>query len=165
WRCRQSDHWNVFPCTGQAFGDFLEHAMAFIDDDEISEGKIATDQGLHAGDLYRPTPVSEFVIRLNDADVTDRNALGDKLQDGLVDQLQRRDDEEDAPAAFEFSPCDIGGDNRLAAASRHLSHDMTAIGDFLLELFDEPNLVRAEVRHCDPPSSSARHSTGIMPGA
>src|ERR1700730_6276738 len=75
--------------------------MHLVNDDLVSVRYLPPLQGLNRSNLYRAGIVGKDVIRLDDANIAD--AFRPKHLDRLVDQRQRRNDE-DRPLARRLNP-------------------------------------------------------------
>src|ERR1700737_2837380 len=118
--------------------------MHLVNDDLVSVRYLPPLQGLYAGDLYRAGIVGKDVIRLDDANIAD--AFRPKHLDRLVDQRQRRNDEDRPLASRLNAPEPICSYLGFAGPRWRLSNNAVPVGaNCRVNLIEQIDLVRTKV--------------------
>src|ERR1700730_13753732 len=100
--------------------------MHLVNDDLVSVRYLPPLQGLNRSNLYRAGIVGKDVIRLDDANVAD--AFRPKHLDRLVDQRQRRNDEDRPLASRLNAPEPVGSSFGFTGSRWRLSNNAVPAG-------------------------------------
>jgi hypothetical protein len=123
----------------------VEPLMGLVNEHEIGWWQLATHQRLYRSHQHQPVAVRHPVVCLDDTDVA--HALSMELLERLIDELNRRDREEDRSLDIPASADHCAGDARFACAGWQLQHDPPrAIGIRVAHANDCGSLIRSKRR-------------------